>query len=274
MHRVRKVMKTALTPVTLMMIPHSNKRPFNIKIPLICIIGVIFLWLVGTGYTIATAVNSMQYNTMKGNLSFYAHQFNELKTTIAALKKSEEQFRHLFSLGSREAVLKNIDTFDSGNIDMTALQNQIKTSMETVGAIKDYIRIKRDVYMATPKGLPLEGKISSPYGSRINPMDQGSEFHTGIDLSAPLGTAIHATADGIVSFAGWSGGSGQLIVIEHGFDMATFYAHTSKILVKVGEEIKRGRIIGYVGSTGASTGPHVHYEIWVRGKSMNPSKYL
>jgi murein DD-endopeptidase MepM/ murein hydrolase activator NlpD len=274
MQRVKKVLRMALTPVTVMMIPHSNKRPLNIKIPLICIILLVSFWVAGTGYTFITAVNSLHYNMMKDDLSFYTDQFNRLKTTIAYLNKSEEQFRRLLSLGSREAILKNADGLDSGNIDMTVLQQQVNASMESVGEIKDYIRQKRDIYMATPKGLPLVGTISSPYGRRVNPLDESSEFHTGIDISAPSGTAIHATADGIVSFAGWSGGSGLLVVIEHGFDMATFYAHTRKILVKAGEVVKRGQVIGYVGSTGASTGPHVHYEIWAKGKSMNPSKYI
>lgn len=274
MHQVRKVIKKAFTPVTLMMIPHSNKKPFNIKIPFICIILLVFFWILGTSYTFFTAVSSVQYTKMKESLSFYTDQFNTLKTTIAALKKSEEQFRYLFSLGSREAILNNLDALDSGNIDMFALKDQIKVSMETVGEIKDYIKHKRDIYMATPKGFPVDAKITSPYGRRANPMNQGTEFHTGIDLAAPRGTPIHATADGIVSFAGWSGGSGLLVVIEHGFDMATFYAHTTKIIVKVGEEVKRGQIIGYVGATGASTGPHVHYEIWVKGKSVNPSAYI
>ena len=274
MHQIRKVIKKALTPVTLMMIPHSNKTPYNLKIPFICIISLIFLWLFGTGYTFFTAIRSVQYYMMKDNLSFYTDQFNKLKTTIVALKQSEEQFRHLFSLGSREAILKNLDALDSGNIDMAVLKEQIKASMETVAEIKDYIKHTRDIYLATPKGLPVDTKISSPYGRRVSPMNQDFEFHTGIDLSAPQGTAIHATADGIVSFAGWSGGSGLLVVVEHGFDMSTFYAHTKKIIVKVGDKVKRGQVIGHVGTTGLSTGPHVHYEIWVKGKPVNPSKYI
>lgn len=274
MCHVKKVIKKAFTPVTLMMIPHSNKKPFNIKIPFICILLSIFFWIAGTSYTLCTAVSSIQYNKMKENLSFYTDQFNTLKMTIAALKESEEQFRYLFSLGSREAILKNLEALDRGNIDMSALKDQIKVSMEAVGEIKRYIKHKRDIYMATPKGFPVDAKITSPYGRRANPMNKDTEFHTGIDLAAPLGTPIHATADGIVSFAGWSGGSGLLVVIEHGFDMVTCYAHTRKFIVKVEEEVKRGQIIGYVGTTGASTGPHVHYEIWVKRKPVDPSAYI
>ncbi len=274
MKNLRRVIKIAFTPVTVMMIPHSNKKSFNIKIPSISIISLIILWIIGTSYTFFTAVSSVQYNTMKENLSFYTDQFNKLQMTMAALERSEEQFRNLFSLGSREAILNNFAAVDSGNIDMPALQDQVKKSIEAVEGIKDYIRAKKDLYLATPKGFPIDGKLSSSYGRRVNPMNQSIQYHTGMDLSAPLGTPIRATADGIVSFAGRSGRSGLLIGIEHGFETATFYAHTRKIIVKAGEQVKRGQVIGYVGSTGASTGPHVHYEIWVKGKSVNPSEYM
>jgi murein DD-endopeptidase MepM/ murein hydrolase activator NlpD len=85
---------------------------------------------------------------------------------------------------------------------------------------------------------------------------------------------VRATADGIVSFSGWSGGNGNLVVLEHGFGYSTFFAHNKKVNVKVGQIIKRGDIISYIGSTGNSTGPHVHYEVWKDGKSVNPYKYL
>jgi murein DD-endopeptidase MepM/ murein hydrolase activator NlpD len=266
--------KKACTPVTLLMIPHSNKKPFNIKIPLICIIALTFFWIVGTVYTLFTAVSSVQYQDMKGKLSYYTNEFNELRTNMVALKKAEEQFRYLFSLGSRDAILKNLEASDSGNIDLSALKNQIQLSMTAVGEIRSYIKHTRDIFVATPKGFPVATNISSPYGQRVNPMNQDMEFHSGVDLSAPQGTPIHATADGIISFAGWSGGSGLLVVIEHGFDMTTCYGHATQIIVKVGEKVKRGQIMGYVGSTGSSTGPHVHYEIWVKGKTVNPSAYI
>ena len=105
-------------------------------------------------------------------------------------------------------------------------------------------------------------------------MTGGSEFHGGVDIAAEPGRPVRATADGIVSFAGWSGANGNLVVLEHGFGFSTFYAHNKKVEVKEGQKVKRGEIVGYIGSTGNSTGPHVHYEVWRNGCSTNPQVFL
>ena len=88
------------------------------------------------------------------------------------------------------------------------------------------------------------------------------------------GSPVMATADGIISYAGWSGASGNLVVIEHGFGYSTGYAHNKKILVSIGQKVKRGDVVAYVGSTGRSTGPHVHYEVWIDRKPVNPKTYI
>ncbi|MEJ2696668.1 MAG: M23 family metallopeptidase [Candidatus Sulfobium sp.] len=105
-------------------------------------------------------------------------------------------------------------------------------------------------------------------------MTDGKEFHSGLDIAAEPGEPVRATADGIVIFAGWSGNNGNLVAIEHGLGFRTYYAHNRKVVVKVGQKVKRGQVISYVGSTGRSTGPHVHYEIWHEGKRVNPKKYI
>ena len=99
-------------------------------------------------------------------------------------------------------------------------------------------------------------------------------MHTGIDITVPVGTPLHATADGVVSFADRSGGSGNIVVIEHGHGLSSVYAHNSKNKVLAGQTVKRGDIIAYSGSTGISTGPHVHYEVWRNGQSVNPAPFL
>ena len=99
-------------------------------------------------------------------------------------------------------------------------------------------------------------------------------MHTGVDISLSLGTPLHATADGVVSFADRSGGNGNIVVLEHGHGYSTVYAHNTKNLVHSGQTVKRGDVIAYSGSTGISTGPHLHYEVWINGKSINPVRYL
>ena len=273
-HKIKGFLKKAFTPVTIMLIPHSKTRPVNFKVPFIGMFTTIVLCCLGIVFILSIAVDTFEYYRMKDKLNYYSQQFLELNKTMAALKKAENEFKRLFSLKSREKVLENLDTSDSGSIDMENLKHQIKSTVESVGEIKDYLRTQRDIYVATPKGSPVVGKISSHYGQREHPRSGEENFHSGIDLSSSPGNPVKATADGIVSFSGWSGGSGNLIVLEHGHGFSTFYAHNRSIPVKVAKKVKRGDIIGYVGSTGYSTGPHVHYEIWKDGKPINPVNYL
>ena len=118
------------------------------------------------------------------------------------------------------------------------------------------------------------GTISSSYGKREHPRSGKDEFHSGIDISTSPGNPIRATADGIVSFSGWSSGNGNLVVLEHGFGFSTFYAHNKMNTVKVGQKVSRDEVVGYLGSTGNTTGPHVHYEVWKDGRSVNPHTYI
>lgn len=125
-----------------------------------------------------------------------------------------------------------------------------------------------------PLGFPLSGNLTSSFGWRKNPFGRGYEFHTGIDLEAPEGTPIIATAKGVVVFAGKYYEYGNTIIIKHPNDYYTLYGHLSKFAVKEGEEVKSGQIIGYVGNSGRSTGPHLHYEIIRKNKSLNPTPFL
>ncbi len=273
-HTIKRLFKKAFTPITIMLVPHSKTRPLNLKVPFIGMFTSIILWCFGTVYIFSIAVDTFEYYKMKEKLNYYSQQFLELNATISALKKAENEFRRLFSLGSKEKVLENIDTSDNGSIDMENIKQQIKITVETVGEIKDYLHIQRDIYIATPKGFPVRGNISSNYGRREHPGSGENEFHSGIDISTNPGNPVRATADGIVSFSGWSGGSGNLVGLEHGHGFSTFYAHNRINAVKVGQKVHRGDVISYVGSTGNSTGPHVHYEIWKDGRHVNPKKYV
>ena len=121
-----------------------------------------------------------------------------------------------------------------------------------------------------PSIWPAAGYVSSPYGLRFD----GTEFHQGIDIAADMGTPIVATADGVVTAAGWNGGYGNMVDVDHGGGIVTRYGHASAVAVTVGQQVRRGEVIAYVGSTGRSTGPHVHYEVRVDGQPVNPAGYL
>ena len=126
-----------------------------------------------------------------------------------------------------------------------------------------------------PSIWPVEGGLSDGFGIRGNPFGGGSsEFHPGQDITAPPGTPVVAAADGMVAQAGWQSGYGQVVVIDHGNGLTTRYGHLSKIEVAVGQELKRGEELGQVGSTGRSTGPHLHYEVRIGDVAVSPLHYL
>ncbi len=117
---------------------------------------------------------------------------------------------------------------------------------------------------------PLRGPVTSRFGFRRHPLFRRHHFHTGVDISAPRGTPVPAAHDGKVLFAGWYGGYGKLVIVDHGDGVSTLYGHLSKISVTTDQSVSRRQVIGYVGSTGYSTGPHLHYEIRRNGRPVNP----
>lgn len=121
-----------------------------------------------------------------------------------------------------------------------------------------------------PSQLPIAGSLTSGFGIRYHPIHGGSRFHSGVDLAAPAGSPLTATLDGVVRTAGWAGGYGLLVAITHSGGVETRYAHLSRLNVTEGELVSEGDIIGFVGSTGETTGPHVHYEVRSNGTPLNP----
>lgn len=129
--------------------------------------------------------------------------------------------------------------------------------------------------VSIPSRNPLSaGSTSSGYGLRTHPVLGGTRSHKGIDLAAPTGTPIYATADGTVGKAEWYSSYGMYVQIAHGAQLETRYAHMSRIAVAAGQQVRKGDVIGYVGSTGRSTGPHLHYEVRVAGEAVNPVPYM
>jgi len=132
------------------------------------------------------------------------------------------------------------------------------------------------ILVAVPVRKPVMGEVdmSSPFGVRSDPFLGRPAMHTGIDLRGETGEPVHATAAGKISIAGRDGGYGNMVEIDHGNGLSTRYGHLSQIDVKVGDQIKIGQVIGAVGSTGRSTGPHLHYETRIDGEAVDPQKFL
>ncbi|HBT96425.1 MAG TPA: hypothetical protein DEB25_01625 [Desulfobulbaceae bacterium] len=137
---------------------------------------------------------------------------------------------------------------------------------------------RADLSLATlsrlPLGMPTYGSLTSPFGNRTDPLNGRRAFHAGIDFKTNSHGRVFATADGVVKQAGWNGNFGRYVEIDHENGYSTAYAHLRKFTVKAGKRVQRGEVIGYVGSSGRSTGPHLHYELRYQGLAMNPHQYI
>lgn len=172
----------------------------------------------------------------------------------------------------------DLTTADVGEA-LTMIEQRLGTRRSSIDLLAETLRrefpgaagfVSDDAVHTVPSMWPAAGYVSSPYGLRFD----GTEFHQGIDIAAEMGTPIVATADGVVTAAGWNGGYGNMVDVDHGGGIVTRYGHASALAVTVGQQVRRGEVIAYVGSTGHSTGPHVHYEVRVDGQPVNPAGYL
>jgi murein DD-endopeptidase MepM/ murein hydrolase activator NlpD len=157
---------------------------------------------------------------------------------------------------------------ENGLLMLAAKMNRLEREMSTYDAV-----LRERGY--TPTIWPVDGKLEGGFGGRRNPFGgPGYEFHSGQDIEAALGSAVVAGASGRVSFAGWQNGYGQLVIVDHGGNLTTRYGHLSHIEVLEGQAVSRGQLLGRVGSTGRSTGPHLHYEVRIKDEPVNPLPYL
>lgn len=140
--------------------------------------------------------------------------------------------------------------------------------------LEAFYRDQKLLLSSTPSIWPVRGYLSAAFGKRLDPFTGRPDFHPGIDVSTPIGTRIVAPADGIVLSTAQSGGYGNAIIIDHGYGVVSRYGHLDSYNVRPGQRVHRGDVIGFVGSTGRSTGPHLHYEVWVREQAQNPIHFI
>ena len=180
------------------------------------------------------------------------------------------RYEHLMSLSNADLVVATAQKMDM-------LSKQLYIQSNSLEELIDLGKSQEERLKCIPAIQPISNKdlkkTASGYGMRIDPIYRTPRFHSGMDFSAKVGTDIYATGNGVVTFAGWKQGYGNCLMIDHGFGYQTVYGHMSKFKARVGQKVKRGEVIGEVGNTGKSTGPHLHYEVIVRGKHDNPSKY-
>jgi murein DD-endopeptidase MepM/ murein hydrolase activator NlpD len=164
--------------------------------------------------------------------------------------------------------------FGPADAAFTVMRDVLGLIENRLAAVRNDVERRRSLADATPSMWPVAGWLTSSFGDRRDPFTGGRDFHPGLDISANYGEPVLAPATGIVTSASISGNYGNLVVIDHGFGIVTKYGHLSRFSVMNGQQVNRGDILGYVGSTGRSTSPHLHYEIWVNDKLTNPMRLL
>jgi len=180
-----------------------------------------------------------------------------------------------FALQGKGSLMSSTDVLlGSMDEDLNKLRVETMEQEESFVVLESFLRDQQVLLAHTPAIAPTKGWVTSGFGYRYDPFTGRRRFHEGLDIAARRGTPIVATADGVVVEAGWKEGFGKTLVINHGFGYSTRYAHCSRLLVKSGHQVKRGDVIACVGSTGRSTAPHLHYEVRIKGKPVNPYPYI
>lgn len=232
----------------------------------------------------------------KAQVQSFALNLLDVKRQMFMLRDLDTKLRRAVSLGPRDRAqqvlgiggpdelgIQNLATMGEKkqeealkemHQELTQLKGAASKQEASLQMLIEYFEDKRSLYASTPSVWPVRGWVTSHFGNRTSPFSGILKFHEGMDIAAQTGTPVMAPADGVVVRAGFGTGYGNMVEISHGYGLRTIYAHNSRLNVKAGQRVKRGEVISYVGDTGSSTGPHLHYEVKVNGLSVNPVKYL
>jgi murein DD-endopeptidase MepM/ murein hydrolase activator NlpD len=277
----------------------SNRRGTmrRITVPSYALHLLTVLAIIG-GTSITAAVGSYarlvwkvaNYNALARKQDNLQQQYQQLQTTV---KDADQRLSSLQSLAAEVAVSYGFTHLQSSPLKMEGLLHKPDAAFENSVAEFNFLQKNASAIglansvlspvsirgsalsdSFTPTLWPVIGQITAYFGERLDPFSGEGAFHTGVDISGQYGAPVRATADGVVIEAGEHAGYGRLLEIDHGFGVTTYYAHLSTFAAPVGVQVKRGDVIGYVGVSGRTTGPHVHYEIRINDTPVNPMRYL
>jgi murein DD-endopeptidase MepM/ murein hydrolase activator NlpD len=232
----------------------------------------------------------------KAQVQGFALNMLDYKRQMFLLRDLDTKLRRVVSLGPRDRAqqalgiggpdelgIQNLATMAEKKQDealkemheeLTQLKGAASRQETSLQLLIEYFEDKRSLYASTPAGWPVRGWVTSPFGNRTSPFSGILKFHEGIDVAAQTGTPVVAPADGVVVKAGFMTGYGNMVEISHGYGIKTVYGHNSRLNVQAGQRIKRGDVISYVGDSGSSTGPHLHYEVRLNNLPVNPARYM
>jgi murein DD-endopeptidase MepM/ murein hydrolase activator NlpD len=273
----------------ILVLAHSlHGRLQRVHIPHRIIYGVLLLAVFGAfslfGFVSSYARMAWKvanYNALRTETEGLRARYQRLQTTV---NQTNAQLASLQMLAQEVSLAYGIKEKIEGPADISSGAHLVPTVSESIEEY-DFLRSSKFSRLSSsftqrfqtnvlPAGWPVQGRLMGGFGERQDPFSGEGAYHTGVDISAPNGTGVQASADGRVQYAGFYYGYGRLIIINHGNNYETYYAHLSKIGVTEGQEVRRGEQLGNVGSSGRSTGPHLHYEVRIGNSPVNPYRFL
>jgi len=233
--------------------------------------------------------------TQRRQIQTFASEINRLKSQLVALNNFEEKIRiianigkedgqdNLFGIGgsrpedlatNHDLSKRHTSLLREMHVQVEQLQNASERQQAKMISLLGKLEGQKNLLACTPAIRPAKGWLTSRFGYRTSPFTGRREFHKGLDIANQIGTEIVASANGIIKTVGSKRYLGNYVIIDHGHGMVTYYAHIDKALVKRGDKVKRGDAIAKMGNSGRSTGPHVHYAVYLNGVPVNPAKYI
>src|SRR5258707_9204705 len=253
-------------------------------------IGMLSLTGIAGSYT-RMLVKVHRFNQLRTEKEQLTQQYTRLEQVaqerdvqVASLGSLASEVSSLYGLKAEPTLVNTVEKVDSDQVvhsmdqlyalRTTALSGAASVGISTLGIQRNLSTTDWMRASAMPNLWPVEGQVTGSFGERIDPFNGEGAFHTGVDISAEAGRQVIAPADGVVTFADFLGGYGKALMLDHGHGISTRYGHLSGYAVTPGQHIHRGDVIGYVGLSGRSTGPHLHYEVRINDTPVNPYKYL
>ncbi len=242
-------------------------------------------------------LNQLRQETQeqRSKIHFFSSKIEDLERQLSKLKDFDKRIRIIANLEKGQETTSymgmggpspsdvreklKVEKDEKGLVqqmrtDIERLKSEATSQEESLSELEKILQTKKEMLVSTPSIWPVHGWVTSGFGFRTNPFTGLTQMHEGLDISNRVGIPITATADGIISDVGSDWAHGRILVISHGFGMITRYSHLNKVLVRVGQKVKRGDKIAEVGTSGKTTGPHLHYEVRLNGIPVNPMRYI
>jgi len=290
---------------TILFIPHQKGKVKEAKISATFLASILLGLLLLFGFNLflswdvaTSALEKLKLSRLEKENKYLEAKLGDFNSTIASIKKQmtdliekEKNVRMVFGLPDIDAQIRELGIggpitdqsattnselkgIDLAEFDLEKLLRQSRFEKENFESIYSSLSQRKEFLDHTPSIIPTTGYLSCGFGYRVDPFTGINQLHSGIDLAADIGTPVYATAEGVVCSLERDVGLGRVIKINHKYGYLTVYGHLSQIGVSNGQSIKRGDLIGTVGNTGLTTGPHLHYEVYFQDQPQNPLKYI